>query len=67
MRIRLIQGANLNLLGERDPGLYGRMTPERLDRMIVEHAARRASGGEGGAGRSKWTSTTPTMRASAST
>ena len=47
MRIRLIQGANLNLLGERDPGLYGRMTPERLDRMIVEHAARRAGGGGG--------------------
>ncbi len=50
MRIRLIQGANLNLLGERDPGSYGRMTPERLDRMIVEHAARRGAGEDGGGG-----------------
>ncbi len=47
MRIRLIQGANLNLLGERDPGLYGRMTPERLARLIIVPAARRGAG-EGG-------------------
>ncbi len=44
MRIRLIQGANLNLLGEREPGLYGRMTPEQLDRMLGDHATRRGGG-----------------------
>ncbi len=41
MRIRVIQGANMNLLGKRDPELYGRMTPAELDEMIRAHAAQR--------------------------
>jgi 3-dehydroquinate dehydratase-2 len=41
MRVRVIQGANMNLLGRRDPALYGRMTAEELDAMIRAHAARR--------------------------
>ncbi|MFQ5915503.1 MAG: type II 3-dehydroquinate dehydratase [Nitrospinota bacterium] len=41
MRIRIIQGANMNLLGKRDPELYGRMTPAELDERVRAHAARR--------------------------
>jgi 3-dehydroquinate dehydratase-2 len=41
MRIRIIQGANMNLLGKRDPELYGQMTPAQLDEMLCAHAAQR--------------------------
>jgi 3-dehydroquinate dehydratase-2 len=41
MRILLIQGANTNLFGKRDPALYGRTTAAEIDQMIQAHAARR--------------------------
>ena len=39
MRVLVIHGANLNLLGERDPQLYGRMTLAEVDADL------RATGG----------------------
>lgn len=41
MRILVIQGANMNLLGTRDPELYGSTSVEELDAMIRRHAAGR--------------------------
>lgn len=36
MRIRVIHGPNLNLLGEREPGLYGHLTLADIDRSLAE-------------------------------
>jgi len=41
MRILLIQGANTNLFGKREPALYGRTTAAEIDQMVQAHAARR--------------------------
>jgi 3-dehydroquinate dehydratase-2 len=38
--ICVINGPNLNLLGERDPGVYGSQTLEQVNALIAEHAAR---------------------------
>ncbi len=38
-RILVLHGPNLNLLGEREPQVYGRMTLEELNRAIEEFAA----------------------------
>ncbi|HIE48135.1 TPA: type II 3-dehydroquinate dehydratase [Candidatus Bipolaricaulota bacterium] len=38
-RILVLHGPNLNLLGEREPQVYGRMTLEELNRAIAEFAA----------------------------
>lgn len=38
MKILLLQGANLNYLGKREPEIYGTTTPEELDAMLMEHA-----------------------------
>lgn len=35
MRVLVIHGPNLNLLGEREPGVYGTQTLEDIDRAIV--------------------------------
>lgn len=40
MRILVIHGPNLNLLGEREPETYGRQSLEMVNRMITESAAR---------------------------
>src|SRR5216110_522684 len=37
----VLHGPNLNLLGVREPSVYGRVTLAQLDRMIREHARRR--------------------------
>src|SRR5438046_7401917 len=37
----VLHGPNLNLLGVREPSVYGRVTLARLDRMIREHARRK--------------------------
>src|SRR5579872_5127798 len=42
MRIIVIHGPNLNLLGERDPATYGRHTLDEINRMITEEAQRLA-------------------------
>lgn len=36
-RILVIHGPNLNLLGEREPGVYGTDTYESINKEIVEH------------------------------
>lgn len=39
MRIRVINGPNLNLLGQREPGVYGRQTYADLETMLETEAA----------------------------
>jgi 3-dehydroquinate dehydratase-2 len=41
VKILVLHGPNLNLLGTREPGVYGRITLAELDRMLREHARRR--------------------------
>ena len=41
MKILVLHGPNLNLLGTREPGVYGRVTLPEIDRMLREHARRR--------------------------
>ena len=38
MKFLVINGPNLNLLGKREPGIYGDQTYEALCQMILEHA-----------------------------
>lgn len=38
MKFLIINGPNLNLLGRREPGIYGDQTYETLCQMITEHA-----------------------------
>ena len=38
-RILLLNGPNLNLLGQRDTAMYGAQTLEALERAVAEHAA----------------------------
>ena len=40
MKIRVINGPNINMLGIREPDIYGRTTYEDLVNMIKDHAAR---------------------------
>jgi 3-dehydroquinate dehydratase-2 len=40
--IFVVHGPNLNLLGEREPAIYGTLTLDELNRMILAHA--RAAG-----------------------
>lgn len=37
-KILLMQGANLNYLGKREPEIYGRVTAEELDRDLRQYA-----------------------------
>ena len=38
MKFLIINGPNLNLLGERDPAFYGNVTFDKLNEMILERA-----------------------------
>lgn len=43
MKFLIINGPNLNLLGKREPGIYGDQSYEALCALIREHAAARGS------------------------
>ncbi len=38
MKVLVIHGPNLNLLGTREPGVYGQMTLDDIDAMLAEEA-----------------------------
>jgi 3-dehydroquinate dehydratase-2 len=38
MKVLVLHGPNLNLLGRREPQIYGALTLEAIDRLIREHA-----------------------------
>lgn len=40
MRILLIQGANMNWLGRRQPELYGTVSADDLEKVLIRHASR---------------------------
>ncbi len=42
-RVLVLHGPNLNLLGTREPAVYGRRTLAQLDGEIQRHAARRGA------------------------
>ncbi|MBI4638990.1 MAG: type II 3-dehydroquinate dehydratase [Candidatus Rokubacteria bacterium] len=42
----VLHGPNLNLLGTREPAVYGRLSLAEVDRLIREHARRRGIGVE---------------------
>ena len=37
-RMVVIHGPNLNLLGQREPNVYGRLTLEEINDRLIEHA-----------------------------
>jgi 3-dehydroquinate dehydratase-2 len=41
MKILVLHGPNLNLLGTREPAVYGRVRLAQVDRMLRDHARRR--------------------------
>ncbi len=41
MKVLVLHGPNLNLLGTREPAVYGRITLAQVDGMLREHARRR--------------------------
>jgi 3-dehydroquinate dehydratase-2 len=41
MKFLVLHGPNLNLLGTREPGVYGRTTLAQVDTMLREYARRR--------------------------
>ncbi len=42
MRIVVVNGPNLNLLGEREPAVYGRTTLAELEAIVAAYAAERS-------------------------
>lgn len=43
MKFLIINGPNLNLLGKREPGIYGEQSYEALCAMIADHAQKHGS------------------------
>jgi 3-dehydroquinate dehydratase-2 len=44
--ILVLHGPNLNLLGQREPGVYGTLTLAEIDRAVTEHARARGARAE---------------------
>ena len=43
MRILLLHGPNLNLLGQREPEVYGHWTLAEINEMLVDEATKRGT------------------------
>lgn len=41
MNVLVLHGPNLNLLGKREPGVYGKITLDEIDAMLNEEAVKR--------------------------